>query len=110
MMGNADEPSFRTFRQPSPDFDTFCQRMGATLIVTTSNFPRDCSLGAGFWSQVLVILALYVQRVRARRRLADVPWVDPRPAHVIANESLERLAAENLPEQGEILSVLSSTL
>ena len=39
-----------------------------------------------------------------RRRLADVPWVDPRPAHVIANESLERLAAENLPEQGEILA------
>ena len=103
MMGNVDEPSFRTFRQPSPDFDTFWSAHGGLPLIVT-NWALVIALSVLVFGSLFAILALYVQRVRARRRLADVPWVDPRPAHVIANESLERLAAENLPEQGEILA------
>ena len=47
------------------------------------------------------------QRWRARRPVEEAPWVDPRPAHVIALEALDRLEGEDLPGQGHIKAYYS---
>lgn len=103
MMAQVDEPEFRTFRAPVPDFDTFWSAHGVLPLIGT-NWGLIIALTVLVLGSFFAMIVLYIQRVRARRRLADVPWVDPRPAHVIANEALERLAAENLPEKGETLA------
>ncbi|MGB0647932.1 MAG: hypothetical protein ACPGQS_12190 [Bradymonadia bacterium] len=103
MMASVDEPLFRTFRRPTSDFDTFWSAHGGLPLIVT-NWVLLIALSVFVLGSLFAMLALYIQRVRARRRLAEVPWVDPRPAHVIANEALEQLAAENLPENGEILA------
>lgn len=45
-------------------------------------------------------IAWIVRRWMDNREVEEVPWVDPRPAHVIALEALEALAHEDLPGQG----------
>ena len=50
------------------------------------------------------LIMMYIQRRLARLREADRPWVDPRPAHVIAEAELAHLSEQNLPEQGEVLA------
>ena len=99
MMGDVDEPTFRTFRGPVPDFNTFWSRHGVLPLIET-NWYLMVALMVLVLGGLLSLIIVYVQKLRAQKRAAEVPWVDPRPAHIIANESLEVLSAEALPEQG----------
>jgi hypothetical protein len=102
MMGDVDEPMFRTFRSPTPDFKSFWNRHGALPLIET-NWYLMIGLMTLVLGGVLSMVIVYVQNLRERRRQAAIPWVDPRPAHVIANESLETLAVDSLPEKGMVL-------
>ena len=103
MMADVDEPVFRDFRSAVPDFETFWSRHGILPLIETNWFVIGglvVLLLAGLGALVFV----YIQKRIAMRRAAEIPWVDPRPAHVIADESLAILADKNLPESGEILA------
>jgi hypothetical protein len=102
MMGDIDEPTFRTFREPTPDFPEFWGRHGVLPLIET-NWYLMVGMMVLVLGAALSLIIVYVQRIRAQRRQAAIPWVDPRPAHVIANESLEMLAVDALPEKGMIL-------
>lgn len=99
MMSDVDEPTFRTFRGPVPDLNTFWSRHGVLPLIET-NWFLVVGIMVIVLGGLLALVIVYIQKVRAQKRVAEAPWVDPRPAHVIANESLEALATEALPEQG----------
>jgi hypothetical protein len=102
MMSDVDEPTFRTFRGPVPDFKTFWNRHGVLPLIET-NWYLMVGLMVIVLGGLLALVIVYIQKVRNQKRAAEAPWVDPRPAHVIANESLESLSAQALPEQGLVL-------
>jgi len=102
MMSDVDEPTFRTFRSPTKDFQSFWKQHGVLPLIET-NWYLMVGLMILVLGGILSLVIVYVQGVRARRRQAEIPWVDPRPAHVIANESLEVLGVDALPEKGMVL-------
>jgi hypothetical protein len=99
VIGDAREPSFRTFETPGEDIDGFWARHGP-LPYPITNWPLIIVLlvllGGGVGFGVGYLIKRYLDAHRAE----PAPWVDPRPAHVIAFEALERLIAEDLPAQG----------
>ena len=103
MMADVDEPIFRDFRAPNPDFDTFWSRHGIIPLVET-NWILIGVLTILFLAALGALIMTYIQRRLARLREAERPWVDPRPAHVIAEAELVHLSEQNLPEQGEVLA------
>jgi hypothetical protein len=95
------DAKFRTFAEPQVDADAFWTAHGPLPYVKT-NWPLIIGLivlagaGIGFGA------AWLIRRWLERRPKVEAPWVDPRPAHVIALEALGKLEAERLPEQGLI--------
>ena len=102
LMASVDEPSFRDFRAPTPDFETFWSRHG-TLPLIEINWLLVGLLAAFVLTMIGALIMAYIQRRLSSRDVEEVPWKDPRPAHIIAEEALELLAAEHLPEQGLVL-------
>ena len=103
MMADVDEPIFRDFRAPTPDFEAFWTRHGILPLIETNWFV------VGLVSVLVLALLgamimLFIQKRLAARRAADIPWVDPRPAHIIAEAELSELAEQHLPENGETLA------
>lgn len=103
LMASVDEPSFRDFRAPTPDFETFWSRHGVLPLVEI-NWLLVGLLAALVLATIGALIMTYIQRHLASRDVEEIPWKDPRPAHVIAEEALELLAAEHLPEQGQVLA------
>lgn len=117
LLENAQDPQFRTYKTPGagtpaaasapssgtpdPAAAAFIAAHGPVPFVTT-NWPALIAaivLGGGL---VGGLLAWGIMRLLASRRRVEVPWVDPRPAHVIALAALDALQSEQLPAQGKM--------
>jgi len=104
VLGDVPEPKWTTFEAPGDeDPAAFWARRGPQSMPVTN------------WSLIIGLLVLgglalgigvgvAVKRWRDARVVDTGPWVDPRPAHVIAYEKLDSLTAENLPAQGELMA------
>ncbi|MCA9542297.1 MAG: hypothetical protein KC620_25545, partial [Myxococcales bacterium] len=101
VMGDVADPQFRTFETPQGDADAFFARHGAVPYRVT-NWPLLIGLSAALVIVVGVGLGMLLRRWLESRRVEPGPPVDPRPAHVIAFEALEKLIAEQLPAQGRV--------
>lgn len=99
LVGQAD-PKFRTFAEPQGEVEPFHGRHGAVPYIVR-NWPLI--IGLIVFGAILlgVGVGFLVRRWLANRVVEETVWVDPRPAHVIAYEKLDRLVAQNLPDQGE---------
>ncbi|MCK6575495.1 hypothetical protein L6V77_30940 [Myxococcota bacterium] len=123
LLENVENPAFRTFQAPGqppaqassgaapaagapasgdPEVRArFVAAHGPVPFVTT-NWPALIAaivLGGGLLGTLITVA---VSRWLAARRRVVAPWVDPRPAHVIALAALDALQAESLPEQGRM--------
>jgi hypothetical protein len=115
LLENAQDPQFRTFKTPGAGGDAaasapasgapdpasaaFIAAHGPVPFVTT-NWPALIAaivLGGGL---VGGLLAWGIMRLLARRRRVEIPWVDPRPAHVIALAALMPCRRSNCPRRG----------
>ena len=104
VLADVQEPKFATFEAPEPeDAATFSARRGPTSMPVT-NWP----LIVGLWILAGLIVGIgagvAIKRWRDARFVDEGPWVDPRPAHVIAYEKLDALTAEDLPGHGELMA------
>jgi hypothetical protein len=100
LVGQA-EPKFRTFTEPQVEVPVFHERHGG-LAYIIRNWPLIIGLIILGAIIIGVGVGFLVKRWLAGRVVDEGPFVDPRPAHVIAYEQLERLVAEDLPHQGEL--------
>ncbi len=101
LLENAQDPQLRTFKTPQGDAPKFLEAHGPVAFVTTNWWALiACIVLVG--GLVGTLLTVVIMRWLANRRRVEVPWVDPRPAHVIALEALGILATEHLPEQGRM--------
>ncbi|MBU0553416.1 hypothetical protein KKF91_17150 [Myxococcota bacterium] len=97
-LEGAQDPKFRTFEAPN---EGFLERHGPIPY-------RRLHWPALITTLILVGLALggllgwLIKRAMDARRRAPKPYVDPRPAHIIALAELVALAEENLPAKGQI--------
>jgi hypothetical protein len=99
MMVGVKSPQPRTYSEPQDKTEQFFESHGPTPYRVT-NWILIISLLVIFGGGFCVLLGIWLNRwLRARKRV-ELPWVDPRPAHVIAFEALEKLVTEHLPEQG----------
>lgn len=101
LLEGAADPQLRTFAAPGSDGPAYLAKHGPVPFVTTNWYALIATivLGGGLVGTLLTVL---IMRWLAARRRVEVPWVDPRPAHVIALEALAKLEAERLPEQGRM--------
>ena len=101
MLAGQAEPTFRTFAEPPEgDAEGFFARHGPLPYVVT-NWPLIIGLIVLAALIVGVGVGVAVKRWLASRDVVEAPWEDPRPAHVIAFERIERLQGEDLFSQGE---------
>jgi len=99
MMVGVKDPKPRTYGTPSQTTVDFFEAHGPTPYRVT-NWLLIITLLVIFGGGFGVLIGMWLNRwLRARNRV-ELPWVDPRPAHVIAFEALGKLTAERLPEQG----------
>ncbi len=98
LTATVPDAKFRTYREPGEDADGFWRAQGPVPYVKT-NWPLIIGLIVLGAAAVGFGVAWLVRRWLERRRRVEAPWVDPRPAHVIALEQLAKLEAERLPEQ-----------
>lgn len=101
VIGNQTDAKFRTFDEPQGDADAFWAAHGPLPHLVT-NWPLIIALIVLGGLGVGVGVGWVVRRWLESRRREPAPYVDPRPAHVIALEQLHRLAAEGLLEAGQI--------
>ncbi len=99
VIGDAPEPEFLTFETPGEDADGFWARHGP-LPYRITNWPLIIVLLVLLGAGVGVGIGYLIKRYLDAHRSEPAPWVDPRPAHVIAFEALEKLIGESLPSQG----------
>jgi hypothetical protein len=100
LVAGVEGADFRTFSHPGGEPGPFFDRHGA-LPYSVRNWPLIIGLGALGALLVGFGVGYLVRRWLAGRARDEGPYVDPRPAHIIAYERLERLVAEDLPGQGE---------
>lgn len=102
VLGGAPDPQFRTFTAPGDtDADAFWATHGP-VPYRVFNWPLFIALCVFGAAAVGIGVGLAIKRWLDARVVDDGPPVDPRPAHVIAYEKLDRLAAEALPAQGRV--------
>ncbi len=106
VIGGQKEPKFRTFKEPVPEGGD----EAAAPAFWSAHGPMPWRVPN--WPLIIFCIVIgvlivgigggmLVKRWLDGREVVEVEWVDPRPAHVIALEALEKLAAEALPEKGE---------
>ena len=109
LVAGIEGAVFRTFAEPlgktgekadEAAIAAFHERHGA-LPHRVRNWALIIGLGVLGALIVGVLIGFLVKRWLASRVRDTGPWVDPRPAHIIAYEKLDRLVAEDLPGQGE---------
>ena len=107
ITANKSEVDFRTFEKlegrPDDEVEAFWTAHGPVPYVVT-NWPLIIICVVLLGAAVGFGIGWVVYRWVAAQRQAAAPYVDTRPAHVIAFEALERLAADRLPEHGEVKS------
>jgi hypothetical protein len=114
VTADRTDADFRTFANPegiaadgvanepnAAAADGFWARHGPTPYMTT-HWPSLIATVVLVGGALGFAIAWLVRRWIESRPQPEVEWVDPRPAHVIAFEALEQLAAEDLPGQGEV--------
>jgi hypothetical protein len=118
LLENVENPAFRTFQAPQqpaappapgsataavdPEVRARFVAAHGPVPFPTTNWPALVAaivLGGGLLGTLVTVA---VSRWLAARRRVAAPWVDPRPAHVIALAALDALQAEALPEQGRM--------
>ncbi len=95
VLGGEGDPAFR-------DYDDVAEATHGAVPYRVFNWPLFialCVLGGG---AVGLGIGVAIKRWLDGRHVDEGPPVDPRPAHVIAYEALDRLAAEDLPGQGRV--------
>ena len=101
VMTDVTNPSFRTFAQPQGERNAFWTAHGpvphrvvnwTAIIICVSVLVVLIGVSLGF----------FIRRWLDSRRVEEPEYIDPRPAHIIAFEAFDRLAAENLPSLGKI--------
>ena len=90
--------SFVFFARPKKKFNRSGHVMVAYLLET--NWVLLILLVSALMGLIWQVTYTYWKRRRARLLAAAAPWVDPRPAHVIALASLDELANQEMPENG----------
>ncbi|MCB9524846.1 MAG: hypothetical protein H6702_15920 [Myxococcales bacterium] len=101
MLAGQAEPDFRTFaKPPEGDAEGFFSRHGPLPFVVT-NWPLIIGLIVLGALLVGVGVGVAIKRWLAGREVDEGPFEDPRPAHVIAYERIERLQGEDLFSQGQ---------
>ncbi|MEE2757788.1 MAG: hypothetical protein VYA30_14120 [Myxococcota bacterium] len=107
LMTGVTDPKPRTYDRPGQDVDTadatkakerFFDAHGPTPYRVT-NWPLLITLMVLFGGGAFTLLGIWLNRWLKARQAEPAPWVDPRPAHIIAYESLDILQADRLPEQ-----------
>lgn len=104
VLGDVPEPKWVTFSEPGDeDPAVFWARRGPKSMPVTN---WALIIGLVVLAAILLGVGVGVAVKRWRDgRVVDVgPWVDPRPAHVIAYERLDRLSADDLPGRGEVMA------
>ncbi len=81
--------------------DEFFDRHGP-LSLQLTNWTLIIALFVLFGLALGAGIGFLIWRYVAAHRKPEAPYVDPRPAHVIAFERLERLAAKDLPGDGKV--------
>ncbi len=103
VLSDAQDPKFRTLAEPAPDDPgPFWLRRGPVPWRVTS-WPAVIAVGALLVVALGVGIGVLVKRHLDARAIEEVPWVDPRPAHVIAYELLDELAKADLPGKGQVM-------
>ena len=103
VLGTEAAPKWRTFDEPGEEAPVdFWSRRGPMAFLVT-NWPLVIALGALLVVTVGVGVGVLVKRRLDARFVDTGPPVDPRPAHVIAYEKLDWLAAEQLPAAGLVM-------
>ncbi len=107
-----ESPTFKTFETPSGSSVTPTDKMSeaeSTFFAAHGPLPLFVTnwalLIAGLIALVLAVgvaLGVVIWRIVQAHRKPEAPYVDPRPAHVIAYEELEKLVALDLPGKGEV--------
>ena len=82
MMGDVDEPTFRTFRGPVPDFNTFWSRHGVLPLIETNWYLMVALM--------VLVLGGLLSLIRVCSRAYAAP-VDPRYTGYAASSSTRRL-------------------
>jgi hypothetical protein len=100
LVAGVADADFRTYASPQSELAPFVDRHGPL-----PHLVRNWALIFGLYLAGALLIGVLIgvplrRWLRARRR-PPAPYVDPRPAHVIALERLERLLAEDLPARGE---------
>ena len=99
VMTEVKEPKPKTYGEPQGEPQQFWGRHGPTPYVVT-NWPLIITLLVLVGGGIGALIGIWLNRWLRGRRGEAAPWVDPRPAHVIALEGLQYLVAARLPEQG----------
>jgi hypothetical protein len=110
VLAGVPEPSFRTFKSPggvegesdSTVTAAFWTRHGP-LAFHKTNWPLIIGLLVLLGGAIGVGVGVLAKRWMDAHKPEPEAWVDPRPAHVIAFEALDQLAASRLPDQGEVM-------
>jgi len=110
MLLGAQNPQFRSFQalpeepekaEEAEAIEAFWARHGP-LNHLLLNWPLIIGLILLLVALLALLLGMLVRRWLDRRDRQEIPWVDPRPAHIIALEALEMLRARELIAQGEM--------
>ncbi|MSP72596.1 MAG: hypothetical protein EXR76_10530 [Myxococcales bacterium] len=101
LLEGADSAEPRTFKAPGGEAEPFFEAHGPVVFIKT-NWALLITCIVVLATAVGIGLGWLIKRFLDARRRAALPWVDSRPAHVIALEALEQLAAERLPDQGRV--------
>lgn len=101
VLAGETDPKFRTFRAPQVDAEAFFAAHGP-LPYHKTHWPALIGTLVALGVALGVGVGVLVKRWLDARKPAPEVWFDPRPAHVIALEALDRLERDELPAKGEV--------
>ena len=108
VMTGLTDPRPRTYLEPNMQLegDALTQAKSAffnhhgPVAYRVTNWALIITLIVVFGGSLFIGLGVWLNRWLRSRQQEEEEWVDPRPAHIIAFESLAALKETRLPEQG----------